>query len=64
VIKNKILGYILFIVIVIVFFNLFDFVYSEFITKNGYQFTAAGDIVLPTLVAVIIGYLLFLRKKD
>ena len=63
-IKNKIVGYILFIVIVIGFFNLFDFIYSEFITKSGYQFSAAADIALPALVAAIIGYLLFLRKKD
>ena len=35
-IKNKYFGYVLFIVIVIGFFNLFDFIYSEFITRSGY----------------------------
>ena len=63
-IKNKILGYILFIVIVIGFYNLFDYIYSEFITRSSYQFTVAADIALPALVAAIIGYLLFLRKKE
>ncbi|MCR5206242.1 MAG: hypothetical protein K6E47_14530 [Lachnospiraceae bacterium] len=63
-IKNKIFGYILFIVAVIGFFNLFDLVFSEFITKSGYQFSAAEDIALPALVAAIVGYLLFLRNKD
>ena len=63
-IKNKVVGYILFIVIVIGFFNLFDFIYSEFISKSGYKFTTAVDIAFPTLVAAIVGYLLFLRNKD
>ena len=63
-IKNKYFGYVLFIVIVIGFFNLFDFIYSEFITKSGYRFTVAADIGFPALVAAIIGYLLFIRKKD
>lgn len=62
--KNKYLAYALFIVIVVGFFNLFDYIYSEFITKSGFQFTAAADIGLPALVAAIMGYLLFLRKKD
>lgn len=63
-IKNKVVGYILFIVIVIGFFNLFDFIYSEFISKSGYQFTTTADIAFPALVAAIVGYLLFLRNKD
>jgi hypothetical protein len=49
---------------VIGFFNLFDFIYSEFITKSGYRFTVTADIGFPALVAAIIGYLLFVRKKD
>ena len=63
-IKNKYFGYVLFIITVIGFFNLFDFIYSEFITESGYRFTVAADIGFPALVAAIIGYLLFLRKKD
>ena len=63
-IKNKVFGYVLFIITVIGFFNLFDFLFSEFITKSGYQFNVAEDIALPALVAAIVGYLLLLRKKD
>ena len=63
-IKNKVFGYVLFIITVIGFFNLFDFLFSEFITKSGYQFNVAEDIALPALVAAIVGYLLFLRKKN
>ncbi|MBR4343551.1 MAG: hypothetical protein IKP88_12765 [Lachnospiraceae bacterium] len=52
------------VVTVIGFFNLFDFIYSEFITKSGYEFAVTAEVVFPALVAAVMGYLLFLRKKD
>ena len=44
--------------------NLFDFIYSEFITESDYRFKVAVDFGLPALVGAIVGYFTFLRKKD
>ncbi len=62
-VKNKYLAYVLFVVLMIVFWNLIDFLYSSVITHNGYQFGIVGDLAIPLVVAVAVGYLLFLRKK-
>ena len=41
-----------------------DYLYSTFITGSSYQFAMGSDMGLPVVAAVIVGYILFLRKKS
>ena len=63
-IKNKYVAYILFIVVFLIFWNLLDFLYVTFISRNAYQFAAGTDLGIPVAAAVVVGYLLFIRKKS
>ena len=62
--KNKYVLFGLFLVLFLVFWNLFDYLYATLITGSAYRFTAGTDLVLPVLIAVLNGYFLFLRKKS
>lgn len=61
--KNKYAVYGLFVILFMAFWNLLDFLYSALITHSGYQFGAGSDLLIPLVVALGSGYLLFLRKK-
>ena len=61
-IRNKYAAFGLFAALVLVFWNLFDWLYASFITGSGYSFGAAGDLIMPLTVGIVTGYLLFLRK--
>ncbi|MCR4962370.1 MAG: hypothetical protein K6B40_00660 [Firmicutes bacterium] len=62
--KNKYIAFALFVVLVIAFWNLFEYLFSTFITGNVYQFSAGNDLGFPLAVAAVMGYLLFLHKKS
>ena len=62
-IKNKYAAFILFIIAFLAFWNLLDYLYSTFITGSSYRFAAGSDMGLPAVAAVVVGYILFLRKK-
>ena len=62
-IKNKYVAFGLFVALFFAIWQLLDFLYNTFITKIGYQFSPIIDLTVPLVVAVTIGYLLFLRKK-
>jgi hypothetical protein len=63
-IKNKYAAFALFIVLVIAFWNLFDFLYGTFITGKGYSFESCLDGGMPLVVGIVVGYLTILRGKD
>ena len=63
-IKNKYVAFILFIIIFLAFWNLADYLYTTFITSGAYHFAAGTDGVLPAVVAMVSGYLLFMRKNS
>ncbi len=63
-IRNKYVACVLFVIAFLVFWNLLDYLYSAFITHSAYHFAAGSDLALPAVIAVILGCLLFLRKKD
>ena len=54
--------YIFFIFLVVVFWNILDFIYSTLITKSGYNFTFDSNIGLPLVVGVVVGYLILFRN--
>ena len=63
-IKNKYIAFALFVVLVIIFWNLLAYLFSTLITGHVYQFSAGNDLGFPLAAAAIMGYLLFLRKKS
>ena len=62
-IKNKYVAFVLFVIVFLAFWNLADFLYTTFITNGAYHFTAGIDGALPVGVAIVSGYLLFVRKN-
>ena len=63
-IKNKYVAFILFIIIFLAFWNLADYLYTTFITSGAYLFSVGPDGLLPAVVAIVSGYLLFMRKNS
>ena len=62
-IKNNWAAFILFITAMLAAWNLLDYLYSTFITGSAYRFAASSDLGLPVVVAVIIGYFLFVKNN-
>ena len=63
-VKNKYVAFVLFVVVFLAFWNLADYLYTTFITSGVYHFTAGTDGALPVGIAIVSGYLLFLRKNS
>ena len=61
--KNRFVIIGLFIVLFLGLWNLFDYLYSTLITHSEYQFSVVSDLILPLVISVIMGCLLFLTKK-
>ena len=61
-IKNKVVAFILFMVLFLVCWNMLDLLYCAVITHSSYHFAGLGDLGLPVVVAAVIGWLLILRK--
>ena len=63
-IKNKYAAFVLFVVVFLAFWNLADYLYTTFITSGTYHFAAGTDGALPVGIAIVSGYLLFVRKNS
>lgn len=63
-IKNKNVAFGLFVVLFMILWNVCDLLWSMFITHGLYTFAAGIDLGLPIVVALVSGYLLFLRKQS
>ena len=59
-IKNKYVAFVLFVIAFLAFWNL----YTTFITNGAYHFAAGSDGALPVGIALVSGYLLFVRKNS
>ncbi|MBR2782871.1 MAG: hypothetical protein IKD93_01575 [Firmicutes bacterium] len=59
-IKNKYLAFVLFVLLVLVFWNLLDWLFTAFITHGSYRL-GGGDIFIPLVVAAVIGSTTILR---
>lgn len=62
-VKDKKTAFVIFVVIFMALWNLLDFLYSTFITKAGYQFRTSTDLLIPLGMALVLGYLQFLRNE-
>ena len=63
-IKNQYVAFVLFVIAVLAFWNLLDFLYTTFLIGSAYHFEAGSDIALPVVVSVVVGYSLFMRKNS
>ena len=59
-IRNKYIQFILFVVFYVAFWNLMMWVFNQ----QTYSFTMNGGFTLPFTIAVILGYVFFLHKKQ
>lgn len=62
-VKDKKTAFVIFVVIFMALWNLLDFLYSTFITKACYQFRTSTDLLIPLGMALVLGYLQFLRNE-
>ena len=62
-VKYKKTAFVIFVVIFMALWNLLDFLYSTLITKSGYQFKSTTDLMIPLVLALVLGYLQFLRNE-
>ena len=64
---KKILYGIVFVALVIGFWNLFEFLYDLIFTHTAYQFSAGTDLMIPLCVGVTVYLVMFavgtLKKK-
>ena len=63
-IKNKYVAFVLFVIAFLALWNLADYLYTTFITSGTYHFSAGTDAAIPAAIAIVSGYLLFLRKNS
>ena len=63
-VKNKYVAFVLFVIAFLALWNLADYLYTTFITSGTYQFSVGTDGAIPVVIAIISGYLLFLRKNS
>ena len=63
-VKNKYVAFVLFVIAFLAFWNLADYLYTTFITNGAYHFAAGSDGALPVGIALVSGYLLFVRKNS
>ena len=62
-VKDKKTAFVIFVVVFMALWNLLDFLYNTVITKGGYQFKTTTDLMLPLVLALVLGYLQFLRNE-
>jgi len=62
-VKDKKTAFVIFVVIFMALWNLLDFLYSTLISKSGYQFKSTTDLMIPLGLALVFGYLQFLRSE-
>ena len=62
-VKDKKTAFVIFVVVFMALWNLLDFLYNTVITKIGYQFKTTTDLMIPLGLALVLGYLQFLRNE-
>lgn len=61
--KKGIIGWIVFVVAYIGFWNLIDMLYSKFIAHTPYIFQTQTDLFLPLATGIALGYFLVFRNN-
>lgn len=56
---KRVISFLLFCVIVVIVFNLFDLIFDRFVSHTPFTFDSLSNILLPLVIAVLI--LLFFK---
>ncbi len=60
-IKNKYVKFILFVLVCMFIWDLFDYVILVFLQKDIFEFTILDHIVYPGIVAAVMGFVFYLK---
>ena len=63
-VRNKYASFVLFVIAFLALWNLADYLYTTLITSGTYHFAVETDGAVPAVIAIVSGYLLFLRKNS
>ncbi len=63
-IRNKYAAFALFVVLTVVLMNLLEYLYCAFLTRSALAFSFSGGVLFPLVVGCVVGYFVFLRRKD
>ena len=63
-VKNKYAAFVLFVIAFLALWNLADYLYTTFITSGTYHFAVGTDGAVTAVIAIVSGYLCFLRKNS
>ena len=63
-VRNKYAAFVLFVIAFLALWNLADYLYMTLITSGTYHFAVETDGAVPAVIAIVSGYLLFLRKNS
>ena len=63
-IKSRTVAFVIFVVLFMIFWNLLDFIWVTLISKSPYHFSVGTDLGTPLVIALVSGYLLFLRDNS
>ncbi len=61
--KHKIVQFVAFLAMILVLWNLLDFLYAKIFIKTAYQFTPWNELIMPLIVGSIMGYFIFLKRN-
>lgn len=61
--KHKGLIYVLFVICVIIVYNVLDYFYVKYISETIFSIEVETNILIPLITGLVSGYLLFLRDK-
>ena len=62
-VRSKYVAFVLYLVMVLVFWNVLDLLYVSFITRSVYAFSMGAGLMTPLISGIITGYL-FIFKTD
>lgn len=60
-IKNKVVAFILFLIVFLLLWTGIDLLVTLVITRAQYHFEAWDDLILPLIIGAVLGYLFIIR---
>lgn len=61
--NNKLFVLVLFVVAIVVSWDILDFLYTTMITGNQFQFESSSNLINPIIIGLVGGYLFFIRGR-
>lgn len=61
--ENKNKAFVIFVGAFLVIRNLLSFVFTMLIDRSAYRFDVFNDLIMPMMLAMVLGYIFIYRKK-